>query len=134
MRSEMALVDAAMRSRLKRAGQQRSRIMLAHNQYLRARNLLSKKTRRLQTVQARHADVKKDDIGQKVPGFFDRLRPIFCLTAHLPIRLGCENVDHALPDPLVIVNHKNSHDIDVTKHPSQTDYSPTRGSRYPVIT
>jgi hypothetical protein len=62
--------------------------MLADYQDPRLRDLLPQEARYFQSIDARHADIEKYQVGQELSCFPNRLRAIRGFAADLPVRFG----------------------------------------------
>lgn len=82
--------------------------MLAQNQDLNLRTFSSQQPRRFYTVQPRHTDIQKDEIGPKLLRLLNRIHAVLCFTANLPVFLESDQSRDTAPDRLFVVYDENS--------------------------
>jgi hypothetical protein len=58
----------------------------------------------LKTIHDGHAQVQHDQVGEKLPGFIDRLQTIFGFSADRPAILLFQQSTQEAPDPGVVID------------------------------
>jgi hypothetical protein len=88
VRTKATLVHTGISARRYDAWQQLNRIMLAYYEDLRLWDFLPQEARYFQAIDARHADIEKDQVGLELSCFQKSLPAIRGFAADLPVRLG----------------------------------------------
>jgi hypothetical protein len=119
VRTQTTLIDASICAGFDGSGQEQNRVMLTHHHDLGGRHFFPENTRYVQSIEAGHADVEKNQIRQELSRFLNGVCPVFGFAADFTVTRERQNIRHAMSDQCTVVGNENSHKYSRSALPSQ---------------